>query len=1039
MNKQILLSIFFVLVTALGFAQQTTIKGVVKSASDNSTLLGASVVIKGTNTGVSTNIDGEYSIRASEGDVLVFSYVGFVQKEVTVALSQTIDVSLVADSESLDEVIVVAYGTSTKESFTGSADVIDSKIIERRTVTSALSAIEGNATGIQFTGGAGPGASPNIVIRGVGTLNGSSDPLIIVDGAEYGAPFSTLNQEDLDSITVLKDAASTSIYGSRAANGVIIVTTKKGNKKGIKASFSTQTGLVSNAVGLYDQVTPGQYYESMWEALRNSPAGGGNPQFATNNIYNQLGYNPFNVPNTEIVGVDGRLNPNAEVIYDSLNWFDVLQQTGVRSNYNLNVSGGGSDHTVFFSASYLEDESYVITSGFERLTARLNGEFNVNKKLKFGGNANISLTESTGPSSAGTGSIVNPFSFAQNIGSIYPVFVNDLNGNIVRDDAGNPVYDNGEGFPAFNIGNRPTNQGRHALQELVLNNEGDQDNTYSIRLFGEYKLLEDLKLSLTYGKDIRDTFESEYENPVIGDAQPDGRLSQTRGRNEFTTFSQILNYNKKFGYHNIDVTAGHESVERIFSNLSGLATVQTATGIFEFANFSNIVNLDGATFDNALEGYFARLNYNFQDKYYLSGSARRDGSSRFSRDARWGNFFSLGGSWRVDQEKFMDNVKYVDALKLRSSWGQLGNDQIGGSYPSQALFQLTSNAALPAILISSFGNQDLQWETQVMYDVAAEFTLFNNFLDGSIEYYNKTSDGLLYDLPIALSNGLNEIPVNLGVIQNRGWELGLTAHLFNKKDFSWDLRLTGTTIVNEILEIENPVINGSKRWAEGRSRYDFFLLRTAGVDPANGDQLFFVYEQNNDGENVPVLNPDGSHATTNDWQDTLPAYTGDSSLPDFLGSVSNSFRYKGFTLDVLVTYGIGGKILDNGYSGLMHSGIYGRALHPDILNAWRQPGDITDVPRLENGNVNLVRTQSDRFLTDASFWSLKNVNLGYNLKSKAVEDLGIDNLRIYAVGENLIIKSRRQGLDPQFNIAGTPSSNDFALGRVISVGLNMSF
>ncbi len=1036
--QQKLFSLVFVFIASYSFAQQRTIQGTVKTADDSS-LFGVSVTIKGTSRGVSTNLEGNYSIAASSGDILVFTYIGYETVEKTVESSNTINVTLVEDSEVLEQVIVVAYGTSTKESFTGSADIIDSKVIAGRTVTSALAAIEGNATGVQFTGGGGPGASPNIVIRGVGTLNGSSAPLIIVDGAEYGAPFSTLNQEDLESITVLKDAASTSLYGSRAANGVIIVTTKNGSKKGIKASFSSQVGMVSNAVGLYDRVTPGQYYESMWEALRNSSAGGGDPQFATNNIYSQLGYNPFNVPNNEIVGVDGRLNPNAEVIYNSLDWFDVLQQTGIRSNYNINVSGGGKDHSVFFSSSYLEDESYVIRSGFERLTARLNAEFNVNDRLKLGGNANIALSEARGPSSAGTGSIVNPFSFAQNMGSIYPVFVNDLNGNIVRDDAGNPVYDNGEGFPDFNIGNRPTNQGRHALQELVLNNEFDQDNTYSIRLFGEYKILDNLKLTATFGKDLRDTFESEYENPLIGDAQPTGRLSQTRGRNEFTTFSQVLNYNKKFGFHNLDVTAGHESVERIFSNLSGLATVQTATGIFEFANFSNIVNLDGATFDTALEGYFARLNYNFQDKYYLSASARRDGSSRFSRDARWGNFFSIGGSWRVDQETFMEEVKFVDALKLRSSWGQLGNDVIGGSYPSQALFQLTSNAALPAILISSFGNADLQWETQEMYDVAAEFTLFDKYLDGSIEYYNKTSDGLLYDLPIALSNGLNEIPVNLGVIQNRGWELGLTAHLFDKKDFSWDLRLQGTTLVNEILEIDNPVINGSKRWAVGRSRYDFFLLRTAGVDPANGDQLFFVYEENAEGESVPVLNTDGTQATTNNWQDTIPAYTGDSSLPDFVGSISNSFRYKGFTLDILITYGIGGKILDNGYSGLMHSGIYGRALHPDILNAWRQPGDITNVPRLENGNVNLVRTQSDRFLVDASFWTLKNVNLGYDIKNKVVENFGVDNLRVYVVGENLLINSRRQGLDPQFNIAGTPSANDFALGRVVSLGLNMSF
>jgi hypothetical protein len=309
--------------------------------------------------------------------------------------------------------------------------------------------------------------------------------------------------------------------------------------------------------------------------------------------------------------------------------------------------------------------------------------------------------------------------------------------------------------------------------------------------------------------------------------------------------------------------------------------------------------------------------------------------------------------------------------------------------------------------------------------------LFNNFLDGTVEYYKKNSTDLLYDLPIALSNGLNTVPTNIGDLFNSGFEVALTTHLINKNDLRWDVTLQASTFKNEITFLPDPFINGSKRLAEG--------LRTAGVDPANGDQLFLQYELDENGESVPVLDANGEIATTNDWQATERAYTGDSSIPDLLGSVANSISYKGISLNFLINYGIGGSFLDNGYSAMMHSGNYGSSLHPDILNAWRQPGDITDVPRMENGNSGLVRTQSDRFLTDASFVTLKNVNVGYSFDGYTMDKLGLDNLRVSITGENLYFKSRRTGLNPQFNLAGTPAGNDFNPSKIVSVGLNVGF
>jgi TonB-linked SusC/RagA family outer membrane protein len=1043
------LTLFLALMLQISFAQEKTISGNVSDATGP--LPGVTVIIQGTTVGAQTDFDGNYEITANVGDVLVFSYVGMVTVNATVGTSNTIDITMQEDTNLLEEVVVIAYGTTTKEAFTGSASVISSDDLDLRVVTSPIAAIEGKATGVQFTSASGqPGSNPGIVIRGVGTLNGNSDPLFIVDGMQYEGGLSSINQNDIESFTILKDAASTSLYGSRAANGVVLITTKSGTKGDIKVNASTTYGFVDRGIPFYDAVTPGEYYESMWEALKNSSAGDGDPAFASANIYNSLGYNPFDVPNDQIVGTDGLLNPSANLIYKSLDWYEVMEQTGIRKSYNVSVAGGGENHKVFFSASYIDEEGYVLKTNFERLTTRLNADFDVNDRIKIGGSANIAIAETEGPTSAGTGSIVNPFGFAKSMGSIYPVYVNDLQGNIVLTEAGGPLFDAGEGYSEYNIGSRPRNQGRHALQELILNDERKRPTAYGFRFYADVEIIEGLNFKLNYGRDNQERIEKEYENNIIGDAQPTGRYAEERFRREVENFNQILTYSKSFDdVHNIDITAGHESFKRSYSENEAMAIDQVAEGIFEFDNFATPIRLNGFSSEKKIEGYFVRANYNYDNKYYLSASARRDGSSVFSTDARWGNFYSVGGSWRIDQEDFMADVSWVDRLKLRASYGEVGNDALGrfdtfgdfipDYFISQPRYGLTSNAGNPAIIWSDIGNAELQWETVESFDVAVEFSLFDNLLDGTLEYYKKTSSDLLYDLPIALSNGLNSFPDNVADMFNSGVELGVTAHLIENEDFKWDFTLQASTFKNEITSLPDPFVDGSKRWEEGRSRFDFYLLHTAGVDPATGDQLFYMFEIDDDGNSVPVLDASGNQETTNDWEETERAYTEDSTIPDVLGSVANSFSYKGFSLDVLITYGIGGTFLDNGYADMMHSGTFGSSLHPDILNAWRQAGDITDVPRLQNGTTDLVRSQSTRFLTDASFWTLKNINFGYSFDNTITEKLGVDNLRVSVSGENLYLKSKRTGLDPQYNLAGTPEGDDFSPSRIFTFGLNVSF
>lgn len=1039
-NKKALLLVFLLGVITSISAQKLSVTGTV--SDDSGVLPGVSILIKGTSTGTETDFDGKYKISAAKGDVLVFRYLGYKTAEKTVGTSTTINITMVEDSSVLEEVIVVAYGTTTKEAFTGSANVVGEKELALRTVTNPIAAIEGKATGVQFIAASGqPGSSPGIVIRGVGTLNGSTAPLYIVDGMQFDGTLSSINQDDIASMTVLKDAASTSLYGSRAANGVVIITTKKGKKGKLAVNASTQYSVITRAIDNYETVGAKSYYELMWEAYKNTLSGTDAAAQASATIFNQLGYNPFDVANDQIVGTDGKINPNANLKYQSLDWFDYLERTGSRENHSVNVASGGDNYNVFYSASFLREKGYVIESDYERVTNRINADFQPTKSISIGGSAYITTSESHGPTSGGSGSIVNPFNWATDLGPIYPVYQVDNNGAIINDASGNPLYDLGEGYPDYNIQTRPYNPGRHGIAELILNEDVNRLNLYGFRNYLELSILDGLKAKVTYGRDIQDNITKGYENEIVGDGAPTGRYSEDRYRRVIENFTQILSYGKTFNdVHNLDVTLGHESMDRNYSAMGGIANTQTATGIYEFDNFAAGDNVDGSSTDHRIEGYFARLNYNFDSKYYLSASVRRDGTSRLSKDSRWGTFYSVGGSWRIDQEKFMENISFIDNLKLRASYGEIGNERIGNFYASQALYTIYPNAGAPGIFWSSTGNTLLEWENQISWDVALEFGLFNNFLDGSVEFYKKTSKDLLYNLPIPISEGLNEAPTNLGDIYNQGIEIGLTGHLLKTKDFNWDLTLQASTLKNEITKIDSPADNGSKRWEVGRSRYDFYIYHFAGVDPDNGDALYYMFEDDlENGTRVPVLNADGTQATTNDYQDAGEAFTGDSSIPDLLGSISNSFRYKQFSLDFLFTYGIGGKILDGGYSNVMHAGTYGRSLHVDAENAWRNPGDITDVPRLENGNPNQTVAGSTRFLTDASYIALRNVNFGYSVDKDIAEKLGLNTLRFSVSGENLFISAKRKGINPQYNLAGTQSGNDFNPSRIITMGLNLSF
>ena len=1058
MKKMIFL---VVLLLTIGMQQafaQTTVNGTVKD-SNGDAVPGASVRVKGfSDVGTITDLNGNYSLSIpSNAEFLIFSFVGLKTTEVEVSGKTIVDVVLENEDVGVDEVIVVAYGTTTKEAFTGSAEVIGAEELESRALTSTLGAIEGTTAGVQVISASGqPGESPKLVIRGVGTLNGDIDPLYIVDGVQYEGDIANINTEDIASITILKDAASTALYGSRAANGVVMITTKSSkNTRGVRVSASANIGIVSMGVPFYDKASPSQYYELMWEAYKNSLIDGGMPEEeaineASNSIYNRLGYNPFNIPNDQIIGTDGKINSNARVIAKSLDWYDELRQAGSRKNYSVQLSAGGEDYNVYFSTAYLEEEGYIITSGYDRFNSRLNANYTPTKWLSLGGNINFSMTKKEGPFSAGYSSISNPFGFAKNIGSIYPVYIVDpVTGDFILDAFGKKQYDFGEGYSDYGIAPRIHNPARHAIAEARWNSDERMTNNIGARYYASFSILPELKFTINYGIDVNDYFSKRYENERVGDGAPQGRYRETRYRRTVWNFNQLLTYTKSFGGHNIDLTLGHENFDKDYSQVFGMKNTQTAVGISEFDNFATTSSLEGATFEKKTEGYFARLNYNFNDRYYITGSVRRDGSSVFNKDVRWGTFYSVGASWRISQENFMQGLTYINNLKLRASYGQVGQDRLLDDdgdedfYISQPRYSLLTNAGEPGIYWSDLGNDKLTWETSSSWDVSLEFAVFDNLFEGSVEYWERNSANLLYNVPLPLSVGLSVGPDNIATIVNSGFEVNLTANIIRQNDLRWSLSASLSTQKNEITDLPDPFVAGSKRWEIGRSRYDFFTYHYAGVDPDNGDALYYMFEENvNEEGNVtfdPVLDIDGTHMTTNDYQEAGKAFAEKSAVPDLFGGFQTNLYYKGFELSILCSYSVGGYVLDYGYASMMTEGEYGESLHPDLLKGWRAPGDIVDIPRMEYGAINLNQTLSTRYLTSRSYFALRNINLSYTFQQQFIKDIGIENLRLYLVAENLFLKTARKGLNPQYNLAGTPSGNDFNPSRVISVGLNISF
>jgi TonB-linked SusC/RagA family outer membrane protein len=1043
-------------------AQEVTVSGRVSSSEDGTALPGVSVQLKGTTRGTTTDADGNYRLNAPATGRLVFSFIGFKSQEVAVGNQSTITISLSADAANLDEVIVTTFGTAKRTSFTGSAGTLAPTQFQTRGVSNIGQALSGAISGVQTTASTGqPGASPDIRIRGFGSISSGNDPLYVVDGIPYSGNISNISPNDIESISVLKDAASTALYGSRAANGVVVVTTKKGQKDRSTINVRYTKGLSTRGLPEYDRVGVGEYYPLMWEMYRNSVAyRATNPvalatanQNATSQLISLVGYNAYNVPDNQVVDVNGQMNPNAQLRFsaDDLNWEKPIMRQGNRDELNVSFAGGQNKSDYFLSLSYLNDKGYLIRSDFERITGRLNINSQMKPWLRTGANLGVTLTKSNQADAGGTGgstTFVNPFFFSRNIGPIYPVYAYDPNnpGQFLTLPNGNRRWDYGN-LTALGLPARPQFGGRHSIAETTLNQNYFRRNVLSARGFAEVSFLQDFKFTANIGTDITNYNGYTFGNPEIGDGAPAGRASHEFQNISSYNLNQLLNYNKSFGKNNFDVLLGHENFQVGDNNLEGSRSQQILDGNYELVNFTTTTNLASVAFQRRVEGYFSRVNYDYDQKYFLSASIRRDGSSKFYRDTRWGNFYSVSGAWRLDQEDFLRAVPTISALKLRASYGQTGNDGGGNTgqnaqdntisyYAWQPLYGLGwNNASEAGILQTSLGNQNLAWESSNAFDVALEFSLFKGRVSGTVEYFDRRSSNLIFAVPLPLSAGISTVTRNIGTMYNRGVEVELGIEPIRTKDFTWRLDLNATRIKNQITKMpdENPeIIDGTKKLAVGRSIYDYWLREFKGVNSANGEVEYRAASYVASNSRIT----EAGDTLTNNVNNARYHYNG-TSIPALSGGFTNTFRYKGLSLSALFVYQLGGKTYDAAYAALMSSGGYGSAKSTDILRRWRNPGDITDVPRMDAARTSDFDAQSDRWLIDASYMNLRSVTLSYSLPNTLARKLFLENAQVYVSGENLLILSGRKGMNVQQQFNGV-TGNVFSPAKTLVLGVSFT-
>lgn len=1014
------------------YAQNMTVKG--KVTANGLEMPGVTVSVKGTAGGTITSLDGDFTIKADAGSVLVFSFIGYETVEVPVKGNGPINVELREKTTDLDEVVIaVPYGTAKKSTFTGSAGVVDKKIIANSQVASVSQALQGSVAGLQsFSASGQPGEDATILIRGVGSVNASTTPLYVVDGVPYDGALSSISNQDIASITVLKDAAAASLYGSRAANGVVMITTKQGSKKSAPSiEISAKYGFSDRAVKDYEQVSTEQYFMLEWEAIRNMRMSLRNPDtaeaaaaYATQNlILNYIGINPYGTAYPQPIGTDGKLVEGARLLWND-SWEDALSQDAHYTDLSARVSGGSENSQYYFSLGYMDNQGAYIGSGFKRYTLRANITSDLTKWLQVGVNVGLTHSIQDFPKSDDS-SLGNVVLAARSIPSFYPVYERDPEtGAYVLDENGQRVYDYGK----YRHGSYA---GYNQAQSMLYDKNEIKRDAASVRGYLQVTPIEGLTYKMSLNIDYNSRFTHDYANPTYGKEPVTGSVSKSNTRTTGMTFNNVVNWEHTFGeVHNVRLMAGQEYYEFNTSNFGGSRSNVITDGYFEPDVASTLTGFSGNSDQYKLLSYFGQAEYNYAQKYFASVSMRADGSSRFHPDNRWGAFWSFGGSWKIGREAFVEEAagSWLSDLTLRASYGAQGNDNVG-YYAYQALYGIGSFLGETALTTSRLDTPELSWETNLNANIGLDFSLWSNRLFGTVEWFQRTSKDLLFSRDLVPSSGFSSIDDNIGKVRNYGWEFTLGGTPILTRDWTWRLSVNATTYKNEIVNIPTDVMwSGTKKWVKGGSLYDFWMYEWAGVDPETGDAQWYMTDTET-GERVKTTNY-GSLTS----QDKVKV---GNALPKVSGGFQSDLTWRDLSLSMAFAYSIGNKIYNRDKASLMGvSGANGSTMSKDLLNRWTPENTQTDVPRLEYDQTSYFTSASTRWLVDGSYLRLKTVTLNYNLPKKWIQPAMLKDVSIYVQGENLLTFSKQQGLDPEQALGGVTYWRYPAM-KTLSFGINV--
>jgi len=1035
-----LLSILLLIVCSAAWAQNITVKGTVTDAQTGDPVPAAAVMVSGSTTGVVTDVYGAYSIAVASDGVLIFSSIGYETMQVPVQGKRSIDVELTPSAEFLDETLVVAYGTAKKSSYSGSASMVRAEELVQKPVSSVEQALQGKVAGLQVTTASGqPGASTSFRIRGTGTLNASAEPLYVIDGVATTSTsysknasdldatssiISSINPQDIESITVLKDAAAASLYGSRAANGVVIITTKTGKAGQGHVNFNASYG-ISGVPKQYKMASSADYYKLVYNSYLESADASKGQDYVWANAQAQgyFSWNPYNVDVP--LDASGNVVNGAKIVIDT-DWQSEVMQKGHTQDYSLSYSGGTDKINYFFSGGYFDQSGTTPTARYTRYSGKANVEAKVNSWLKGGMNVVFSYATqvSERASSAGASPLYNAISFPNAV----PVYKVDSNGDYVLDANGEKQYN----------WTNPASKDFNPVAIPYMNINKANTARLLASFYAEVDILPGLTARTSFSPDYVSVYDIFYWNKYHGDGPAySGRGGRTQTSDLMFTSTTTVNYNKTFGdKHNFSAMAGYEYWQSKINRFDGTATNFAFDFMTELAGASTPQSITSWYTEAALMSWLGHAEYNYAEKYFASASFRRDGSSVFGADKKWGNFFSVGASWRAKQEDFLKDVDWLSDLKLRVSYGTSGNNagvnryQSLGLWTSSSDYQYGYNSGLGH---TSLANPELGWEKQKMFNLGVDFGFFKNRLSGSVEFFNKISDDLLYDYPLPASHGISSVMMNLAKVRNQGFEFALNAIPVQTKDFTWDVAFNFSYNADKILDLAgDDDINMSdtkKIWKVGKSQYEFYMPTWMGVDPATGDPLWKQGE-----------------GTTNSYSKADYDMQG-RATPWGFGSLTNNLSWKGLNFSFMFYYNLGGKFYDTLYANLMHEGNNsGKNISADEMNAWTPANTNTDVPKYVNANDNLSNSPSTRFLYSATYLKLKNLNLSYTLPKSIVKKTGVlSNVRVYVNVDNVFTvfaDKRYKGYDDIdiFGVGGYDAyPNYIPLSRTYTFGVNLTF